>query len=675
MAKRQRRPARGKPALREDRPLSPPPVASPSPLTTVSDRRRFEVTLSAIAIVAFLLRAIVARSIDGLPISRNPTYDSLEYLSWARHIAAGDFTWPPSAPHGPGYPFFLALALMVAQGSMLGVRVVQAIVGAGTVVFTALTASALFGKRAAISAAILITVYAPLIWIDVSILAEGLLICALAASMWCVARERAYAAAGLVGLAALIRPTSLIFLLLVVLFATRAWTVRFLSVAIAVAVILPATLANARATHVLIPVQAYGGLNFYLGNSPSRDGLASARPGGDWERIEPAAARAGVHDVAEEDRYFIRRTLSEIRQSPAAFAGLLARKILWTFQSEEVRDTNSFYWFQQFSGWLRWLPPFTVLFALGSAGMLSLRRGARRTWIPAVSVLLAAITCIGLVVGSRYRMPMVPGLAVLGGAAIAMLLQERRPRRIALLVSIALTSAGCTRIWHHAPSHNFAEEWSLTAQSLLKDGMQQAAEVAAREAVSADRTNALGWEALGSVDATAGRRPEARQALMKATMLNPDFAKAHILLGRLSAEEGDLARSAAEYERAAEIDPRDVDSQMAAARTEGALGRPERGLALAQAAARRREPDAGEWMTVAFLAIDAGKLDDAAAALARATAAGAPSMQTEFGRALLLFRQGLLDQAERVVTELLAAHPDFAEAVRLRSTIEAARRH
>ena len=79
-------------------------------------------------------------------------------------------------------------------------------------------------------------------------------------------------------------------------------------------------------------------------------------------------------------------------------------------------------------------------------------------------------------------------------------------------------------------------------------------------------------------------------------------------------------------------------------------------------------------MTVAFLAIDAGKLDDAAAALRRATAAGAPFMQSEFGRALLLFRQGLLDQAERVVTELLAAYPDFAEAGRLRAAIEAARR-
>ena len=673
MAKRQRRSASAKPALREDGPLSRQHLASESPQTTVFVRWRFEGILAAIAIVAFLLRAIVARSIDDLPISRNPTYDSLEYLSWARQIAAGDFTWPPSAPHGPGYPFFLALALTVAHGSMLGVRIVQALVGAGTVVFTALTTSTLFGKRAAISAAILITFYAPLIWIDVSILAEGLLICALAASMWCVASERAYAAAGLVGLATLIRPTSLIFLLLVALFATSAWTVRFLSVAIAIAVILPATVANGRATHVLIPVQAHGGLNFYLGNSPARDGLASARPGGDWERIEPAAARDGVLDVAEEDRYFIRRTLSDIRQKPAAFAGLLARKTLWTFQSEEVRDTNSFYWFQQFCSWLRWLPSFTILFALGSAGLLSIRRGARRVWIPAASVMLAAVTCMGLVVGSRYRMPMVPGLAVLGGAAIAMLLQQRRPQRIALLVSIALASAGCTRIWHHGPSHNFAEEWSLTAQALLKEGMQQAAEVAAREAISADPTNALGWEALGSVDATAGRRPQARQALLKATMLNPDFAKAHILLGRLAAEEGALARSAAEYEKAAEIDPRDVESQMTAARTEGALGRPERGLALAQAAARRRELDGGEWMTVAFLAIDAGKLDDAAVALARATAAGAPSMQTEFGRALLLFRQGHLDQAERVVTELLAAHPDFAEAGRLRSAIKAAR--
>ena len=53
---------------------------------------------------AFVVRLIVANSIDALPIARTPQYDSLEYLTWARSLASGDFTAAsPGFKHFTGY--------------------------------------------------------------------------------------------------------------------------------------------------------------------------------------------------------------------------------------------------------------------------------------------------------------------------------------------------------------------------------------------------------------------------------------------------------------------------------------------------------------------------------------------------------------------------------------------
>src|SRR5205823_595166 len=183
----------------------------------------------AIVGVALLVRAITALQIAALPLSRNPHFDSLEYLGWARRVAAGDFTWPVLPPHGPGYPYVLGALLAIFGGSLVAVVVVQSIVGALT--------------------------------------------------------------GAILGLATLIRPTALILLPLFLFFGARTWRLRGVMAAVTIAVIAPVTIANWRTSHAFIPVQAFGGINVYLGTSPLRDGLASARPGADWERIEPEAAR------------------------------------------------------------------------------------------------------------------------------------------------------------------------------------------------------------------------------------------------------------------------------------------------------------------------------------------------------------------------------------------------
>ena len=549
--------------------------------------------------MALALRVAAAIGIGRLPLGRTPQYDGLEYLLWAQQLASGDFAWPPNPPHGPGYPFFLAALLAVGQGSLMFARMVQAVMGAATCCLAGLTGARVFGARAGIVTAALLAVYAPLIWLDVSIGSEGLLMFLLAAALWSAVSERHPVLTGVsIGLAVLTRPTTLIFLPLLAWIGKR----RAAVVVAAVAVILPVTAANWRASHAFIPIQAFSGLNLYLGDSPLRDGTASARPGGEWERLEAEG----------DDKHFTRKTLGEIRAHPVAFVRLLLKKALLTFQNEEVRDTHSFYFFREQVPLLRWLPGFTILFAFAVTGAVAANWRDRNVRVVAVYTALAAATCIALVVGARYRIPLALGLALFGGAVAV---QQSR-RRLAIGVAAGVIAALCTRMVAVPASHNFAEEWALTAESLLRETQLVEAEAAARRALEIDPSNPAGWSALGSTLGASGRIADSADAFRRAVTLNPDFAAAHQHLAALLAQTGDLAGAAAEYRRVIAVDPKSVIALRALARLSGAMGKPAEGLEMARRAAALQTPGDDEWLIIAMLAAELRRFDEADDALA-----------------------------------------------------------
>ena len=656
--------------------------------------------LVAVAGMALLLRLIAAHGIGAMPSSRMPHLDSLEYLLRARRIASGDFTWPVFPAHAPLYSFTLASLLFVTSGSLAAVRAIQSAIGALTCVLAALAGRRLFGNRSGLAAGLLLAVYAPLIWIDVSLLAEGLLMFFLAAMLWCIATDRHPLLTGAVlGLAALTRPTALIFVPLAI-GAARTWRARALVAAAAIVVISPVTIINWRASHTFIPIQAYGGMNFYLGNSPHRDGTASARLGGDWERIEPEAARHGATTPFAEDHYFMQTTRTEIRNEPFAYVRLLLRKLTLTFQNEEVRDSESFYFYRQFAPLLRWLPAFSVLFALACAGMVLANWRERAPWIVAGYIVLSALTCVVLVVGARYRIPMAIGLALLGG-----LVFQRAPKRRAIAAAaVGLAAAGCTLLWHDPAAHDFAEEWALTARSLRGEGDAAGAERAARQAIAANPGNALGWDELGLALAAREDSAAAVEALQHAIAINGEFSDAHLHLGMIEEFRPNAAEAAAQYARAAQIDPRNIGAWQrlgdvelrrgnakaaadaygrvlaldpsnagalfALARATGILGRAAEGLAIAQRARALREPTGDEWLMMGMLSLQSNRLDSAEEALSHA---GENDPRVMFATALLRARQGRFDEASAILAEVVRRYPGFREAAALRQEIEARR--
>lgn len=645
----------------------------------------------AILLIAFALRLIAAVQLGKLPLSRTLQLDSNEYLTWGRRIASGDFTMPNPPPHGPGYPFFLGAILALTGGSLIAVQVIQAAIGALTCWFTGRAARAWFGERAGIVASALLALYAPLIWIDASIYAEGLLICLMAAFMWAIATHRHVAISTAIVFAAIVvRPTALVLLPVLFVFGTKSWRARAALAAIVVIAF----------TAVAVPIQAYGGLNFYLGNSPLRDGTASARIGGDWDRIEGDAARHRQLTVRDEDRYFVRKTFEEIAEQPLAYARLLLRKTALTFGNVEIRDSFSFYFFRPFSPVL-WLIPFAVLFGCAVAGAFAIDWRGEGARVSASYVLLTALTCIGLVVGSRYRMPMVIGLAIIASAIV-----NRWTSFAALRMTVvALIAATASIFVSHPPSHNLSEEWAWTARSLQREGDLDTAKDAARQALEQNPQSALAYDTA----ATSERSPAVAIPLLeRAIAITPDFFEAHLHLGGAYAVTGQIPKAQQQYEaamiidprdarpvrqaaqiamqqrrildaitlyaRAATLDPHDVNSVWQVARLWGAAGKPELGLSAAQRAASIERPSGDEWLLTATLAMHAHRFEAAGRALDLARATGANPINVTLTGALLAFETGDLDRADAMVDSVLEQAPELTEAELLKGAIAAKKR-
>src|SRR5260370_42667204 len=95
---------------------------SPAPAT------RSWIWLVVVFTAAFAIRLEAWRELAPIPPFRTPQLDSREYLDWASRLAAGVWSLPSPPPHGPGYPFFLAVCLKLL-GGIDAARFVQAVGG------------------------------------------------------------------------------------------------------------------------------------------------------------------------------------------------------------------------------------------------------------------------------------------------------------------------------------------------------------------------------------------------------------------------------------------------------------------------------------------------------------------------------------------------------------------
>ena len=142
------------------------------------------------------------------------------------------------------------------------------------------------------------------------------------------------------------------------------------------------------------------------------------------------------------------------------------------------------------------------------------------------------------------------------GAAVSLsaaLLAARRWRDLGFLSILFLGALALSHVRAHPPSHDFTEEVTMTALALKNEGDLEAAAETARRATLASPGSDVAHVALGDIEATRGRWPEAEAAWLQATRKNPNNARAWSHLGLAHILRGERREAETAWRRAPSI--------------------------------------------------------------------------------------------------------------------------
>ncbi len=536
--------------------------------------------------LAVLLRVLFLCDTADAPSFNAPTVDAQTYDRIARALASGqpmdqEMFWQPFF-----YPFFLAGVYRTLGPSMLAAKLLQVALGGLTCVLTFALGRRLFDLRTAIIAGLIAAAYGPMIFFESSLVATGW------AAFWSAAlmlvflraaedpRARSGLLLGLVGAASILtRPTFLPFF-----FAGCAWLVfvtlrsgearktialhlLFLTLGFLI-LTLPVATQNQRVTGRFGILPSSGGMNLYLGNNPQRDESLTARPGVQWQRIIELPERNQVYgDRWVQQRFFREQVEAYLRADPLGFLEGLFVKGVQFMSSREIPRNDDIYVFHRWSVLLRGLVwkvggfgfPFGVLLPLAVLGWIE---GWRRLPAPVTIFLLIYPLSIVLVfVSARYRIPVIPVLAVLaaaGGIALEKILHARRWKAAS---GFALAALGVI-LFSSVPGPFAQESGAFEAELNREAGIYQLAQGANREAT---------------------------RSFQRALELKPDYAESHDGLAQVHFADGDAKRAALHWTEAVRLEPEWAEplnnlAWILATRREGNLFDPQRAVRLAERA-------------------------------------------------------------------------------------------
>lgn len=261
--------------------------------------------------------------------------DTDDYLKIARNLAfhhafslSGEGApLTPTVARPPLYPFLISLFWWNEGPPALTVMVLQALLGAATVVLVYLTARDYFSRAVALIAC-LAMVFAPMTgYFTAVLLTETLFTFLLMLAVFLWGRERAWLAGLAFGLAALTRSNILLFLLALPLVSLlpalrQRWRTH-LTVAL-VALALPAvwTVRNAAVSGEFVPISASGwGANLLCGTLETELIGIKVWTGSEWALLDlnthPVLKVDKSLSEMERDSVRLRRALRRIADAPA----------------------------------------------------------------------------------------------------------------------------------------------------------------------------------------------------------------------------------------------------------------------------------------------------------------------------------------------------------------------
>lgn len=396
------------------------------------DKRIYEV----LAVFLLLIVAVAIRNTYLLqyevrmPYYRIPIMDSAYYDVWAIRVAQGHGYGPMPFYMAPLYPYMLALIYKVFQHNFTIVYFIQEMLGVLNVFLVYLIGRRLFGHAAGLIAGLLITLYAPIVYLESKLLTETLAIALSLGSLLMLIRAmdkptmlKFLATGVMLGVSAVCRPAALLTAVLMVLWLlwrkpVKGRLVAVLAAGIALAV-LPVTARNYFVGKDLALITTNGGICFAQANASLATGVSSTLGGfssslatQQQEEMELASRGVGHRVTASESAAFwFKMGFRLAKEKPAQFALLQLKKLAWSLHNREPGCSYSVYFEQTLVPALRWLfLPFSLIAGLGLFGFLRSKR--RESELLAIQVISVYATMIVFAMSSRYRVPAMPLMAI-----------------------------------------------------------------------------------------------------------------------------------------------------------------------------------------------------------------------------------------------------------------------
>ncbi len=426
-------------------------------------RERFPVREAAILVAAALLfRVVYWLLASKSAFLHTPVVDASFFDTWARTLAAGNVFQAQVFFKPPLYAYLLSW-LYEAGFSMTGVLILQMLVGSVTVLLTFAVGRLVFTPRIAFGGALITALLPILPFFETQLLGEtwttpltlgALLLVLRVVNGKTKAEGRTQFFAGLLmGLAALGRPN--LMLLIVAVAAWQWWWGRSgnrvvspgsigLLLAGFLLAVSPATIHNLKYGEFSM-ISANLGSNLVAGNSDTADGVSAIPVGVLWDDLQLQSKQAGADDPAQASRYLTERALKWMAANPGRTLTLVGKKALLLVNAQEGRNNINPVWFAKEDGVFllaRWWPATWLMLPVAILGLAYFRRwrpgGNLLLWV----VLVQAAAILPFFVNARFRLPLLPLLALFAaaGAAVLIDLWKARDRR-ALVVPLGFLTA------------------------------------------------------------------------------------------------------------------------------------------------------------------------------------------------------------------------------------------
>ena len=380
---------------------------------------------AAIALAARLTVIVVSQLTDPYALRG----DALLYDLLARALLDGrglERDGAPTAVVGPGYPVFVAAVYALTGGSVLGVGLAQAVVGAAGAALAALLAARIAGATAAYLAGLIVALYPHfLVWTQQVLTETVFLAASLGALVSLVeaARRRdprwALVAGLALGAAALTRSEAAAFVPVaaVLLWATardRRGAVVAAAFAVAsVAVLVPWVARNVSVVGVAALSTGAGSV-LWLGHSPNA--AANHRDGYVFGDPLPTPVTQPISE-GESYRTYLAAVGAFLREEPLSPLASLPAKA-WNMVRPTFGGARLVTWMTLGAAWIA----LVILSAVG-AWRGGLRREAAFIW--AFALTLTAVH-LGTIAEIRYRMAIEAALAVPAAAGAVALVRFAR---------------------------------------------------------------------------------------------------------------------------------------------------------------------------------------------------------------------------------------------------------